>query len=246
VRFYLGGVINDTVQPTGCETPMSDASLSFEVCVAATESDLADACRVRALAYGRHLGEAAVAGFAHADAQDRAPGTVVLLCRDKASGQAIGTARIQPNAPRLLVERCVILPHTMASQRRAEVTRLAVLPGASPLVKLAMMKAVWLYCQAQAIDWLVICARSEALARNYRMLGFKDYLAPGEMLPLPYAGHIPHVVLTMQLSRTQAQWRQHGHRLQAFMLESSFAELPRFQPQPQVALAQPAAPRHLA
>jgi hypothetical protein len=221
---------------------MSESSLSFHVCVAATEADLVDACRVRAQAYGHHLGDS-VAGFSNVEALDRAPGTIVLLCRDKATGQAIGTARIhahvQPHAPRLLVERCVILPHRVSSSARAEVTRLAVLSGADPLAKLCMMKAVYLYCEAHGIDWLVICARSEALARNYRSLGFKDFLAPGEKLPLSYAGDIPHFVFTMNIPQKREEWRQSGHRLLGFMFEVTHPELPSFHPTPRrTAMAQ--------
>jgi hypothetical protein len=220
---------------------MSHSPLSFEVCVASSEADLRDACRVREQAYGHHLGDEAVSGFGHADKLDRAPGTVVLLCRDKATGQAIGTARIHPNAPRLLVERNVILPHRIAASPRAEVTRLAVLPGASPLVKLSLIKSVYLYCEAEGVDWLVICARSEALSRHYRALGFKDFLAKGEMLPLAYAGNIPHFVFTMNVPQMRAQWLAEGHRLQGFMFEMRHPDLPRFQPRPDRAPV----PRHL-
>ncbi|MFT3859394.1 MAG: hypothetical protein QM742_18450 [Aquabacterium sp.] len=65
----------------------------------------------------------------------------------------------------------------MRRQVRAEVTRLSVRAGADPLVKLALMKAVYLHCMAAGVRWLVIGARSEALARGYRHLGF-DALLP--------------------------------------------------------------------
>lgn len=211
---------------------MTSASLNFEVHVAVTEADLVDACQVREQAYGHHLGDA-VASFSAVEALDRAAETVVLVCRDKASGQAIGTARIQTNAARpLLVERSVILPHHIAACARAEVTRLAVLPGADPLVKLCLMKAVYQYCAAHGIDWLVICARSEPLARNYRRLGFKDFLAPGQMVPLAHAGQIPHFVFTMDIQGTRREWQRHGHRLQTFMFETTHPDLPCFHPQP--------------
>lgn len=211
---------------------MSTASLSFEVHVATTESDLIDACDVREKAYGHHLG-GAVASFSAVEALDRAPETVVLVCRDKATGEAIGTARIQSNAVRpLLVERSVILPHHIAACSRAEVTRLAVLPGAHTLVKLCLMKAIYQYCEAHGIDWLVICARSEPLSRNYRRLGFKDFLAPGQMVPLAHAGNIPHFVFTMDIAGTRIEWQRDGHRLQGFMFETTHPDLPHFQPEP--------------
>lgn len=206
------------------------ATLPFEVVVATTELELADACQVREAGYGHHLGDAAT-GFAQIEAMDRSPDTVVLLCRDKATGQALGTARIQTGAKRpLLLERSVILPDHIAAHTRAEVTRLAVLPGADPLVKLSLMKAVYLYCSEHGIDWLVICARSEPLARNYRRLGFKDFLGPGQMVPLAHAGHIPHFVFTMDIQATRAQWQEQGHRLRGFMCETTHPDLPRFVP----------------
>jgi hypothetical protein len=207
-------------------------TLSFEVGIAATEDALLDACQLRASAYGHHLGDA-VAGFSQVAAEDRALGTVVLVCRDKASGQAIGTARIQCSkfGP-LSIERCIILPHRMARQTRIEVTRLAVSRGADPLVKLCLMKAVYLYCEAHGVNGLLACARSEALSRPYRRLGFKDFLAGGEMLPLPYAGGIAHAVLTMDLPAVRDEWRRSGHRLYRFMFETVHPDLPSFHSEP--------------
>lgn len=198
-------------------------SQGFEVCIANTAQALAEACWVRALAYGHHLGGAAVSGFAAADPMDEVPGAVVLLCRDKASGQAVGTARINVGdaSHALLIEGAVTLPSHMAASPRAEVTRLAVLAGADPLVKLCLMKAVYRHCMAQGLDWLVIAARNDALARNYRRLGFKDFLAPGQMMPLPYAGHLPHYILTMDVRVIREQWTREGHRLLSFMVGSN-------------------------
>lgn len=211
-------------------TSSSTPSLNLAVCVATTDAELMEAGRVREAAYGHHLG-ATVANFGMAaDPLDRAPGTVVLLCRDKVTGQAIGTARIQPSgsgAP-LLIERSIILPHHLASQSRAEVTRLAVMPGASALVKLCLMKSIYLYCEAHGVHWLVIAARNEALSRDYRRLGFEDFLAPGQMVPLAHAGQLPHFVFTMDVQGIQDEWRRTGHRLHHFMFEAKHEDLPRF------------------
>lgn len=212
-------------------TSSSTPSLDLEVCVATTDAALCEAGWVREAAYGHHLG-ATVANFGmSADPLDRAAGTVVLLCRDKTTGQAIGTARIQPSGPGapLMIERSVILPHQLATQSRAEVTRLAVLPGASALAKLCLMKAIYLYCEAHGVHWLVIAARNEALSRDYRRLGFKDFLASGQMVPLAHAGQLPHFVFTMDVQGIQEEWRRTGHRLHHFMFEAKHdAELPRF------------------
>ncbi|HET8693045.1 MAG TPA: hypothetical protein VFM33_00080 [Aquabacterium sp.] len=191
----------------------------YDVSVVSTETELLQACAVRAEAYGHHLG-AAVLSFSAVEDMDREAGTFVLLCRDSISGAVLGTARIQTNEHRpLLVERSVILPRHIARRTRAEVTRLAVKPGSDRLVKLSLMRAVYQFCEAQGIDWLVICARSEPLARTYRSLGFVDFLEPGQHVLLAHAGHLPHLVFTMDVAATRQRWLAAGHRLQSFMLE---------------------------
>ena len=116
---------------------MTTAQLGFTVRIAAPGADLADVATLRALAYGHHLPGMA-RGMAAPDAADTAPGSTVLLCRDKVSGQAIGSARIQRNHPRpLAIEASVALPATMAGLARAEITRLAIAPGAPSLVRLS-------------------------------------------------------------------------------------------------------------
>ncbi|MGE5451090.1 MAG: hypothetical protein ACM3VZ_04485 [Acidobacteriota bacterium] len=219
---------------------MSPSTPHFVVDVATSEADLADACEVREQAYRHHLKDAA-AGFSNIEALDRVGSqSLVLVCRDPATGRAVGTARVQTNALKpLLIERSVILPHHIAACARAEVTRLAVLPGAHPMVKLYLMKAVYLYCQARGINWLVICARSESLRRQYRALGFQDFLPRGAMVPMAHAGQLPHFVFTMNLDETRQQWQQQGHRLHIFMFETTHLDLPRFD-----SASSPLAPRH--
>ena len=218
---------------------MSSLAHNFEVCIASTEAELSQACIVRQVAYGHHLGGEAVAGFSSVESLDRAPGTAVLLCRDKVTGEVVGTARINVGheAHSLLIERHVILPRQIATRLRAEVTRLAVLPGANGLVKLCLMKAVYHYCLANGIDWLVIAARNDALGRTYRGLGFQDFLAPGQMMPLAYAGNLPHYIFTMDVQGAEPAWRQSGHRLLGFMMDMSQQDVPAFQLRPQPAVA---------
>jgi hypothetical protein len=87
--------------------------------------------------------------LAEPDAVDEAQGTTVFLCRDKASGRAIGTMRIQTSHPGpLMMEQSVTLPGWLAAAPRAEITRLAVSVGADPLTKLCLMKASYLFCMA--------------------------------------------------------------------------------------------------
>lgn len=217
--------MNNVLTCTQQSTPVSSLALAggLAVAIVRTEADLIDACHVRQVGYGHHLGDD-TSGFATIEALDRTPGTVVFVCRDQRTGEAVGTVRIQPGQSRspLQIERHVILPYRVTSRVRAEVTRLAVLPGADAQVKLCLMRAVYQHALAHGIDWLVIAARNDALARNYRRLGFKDFLAPGQMLPLPCAGNLPHYIFTMDVQGVCGEWQRSGHRLLGFMLDGAY------------------------
>jgi hypothetical protein len=207
---------------------MNTGSLSFSVRLAGSPQALRAACHVRERAYGHHLGEAS--RFADPEPLDSAPGTALLLAVEKASGRGIGTARIQSSAfAAVLLESSLILPAWLAGRPRAEITRLAVVPGADPLVKLCLMKACYLYCLANQLRWMVIGARNEALVRNYRRLGFRDVLAPGDRVPLAHAGGLPHHILAFDLVAAERTWLASGHPLYAFMIETYHADLQLFE-----------------
>lgn len=200
--------------------------LTFSLRVARGPADLAEACRVRSAAYGRHLPSMAQP-LERPDALDAQTGTAVLLCRDKASGQAVGTLRIQrsQHAP-LLLEQSLILPHRLAERPRAEITRLAVLPGADAQVRLALMKACYLYGLASQVRHLVIGARSEPLIRIYRRLGFEDVL--GHMVPLAHAGGLPHRILALDIVAAERTWLAAGHGLYPFMIDTWHPDIQLF------------------
>lgn len=213
---------------------MPTADLSFTVRLARSRADLADACRIRAEAYGHHLPQMALP-LAAPDALDGQPGTAVVLCRDKRSGAAIGTLRVQRNlhAP-LALEGSVILPARFADAARAEITRLAVAPGADPATRLALMKASYLYAIANQVRWLVIGARSDALIRIYRRLGFGDVFAPDDRVPLAHAGGLPHRILAFDVVAAERTWLAAGHGLYPFMIETFHRDLQLFDDLPLV------------
>lgn len=209
-------------------TRVPTAPLSFTVRLARHQGDLVDACRLRGVAYGHHLPQM-TQPLARPDALDGQPGTAIVLCRDKASQRATGTLRIQRNlhAP-LLLEGSVILPRHLAQCSRAEITRLAVAPGADALARLALMKAGYLYCLASQVRWLVIGARSEALIRIYRRLGFDDVLGPDDRVPLAHAGGLPHRILALDIVAAERTWLAAGHGLYPFMIETWHPDLQLF------------------
>lgn len=208
---------------------MTTSWLSFDVRVVRDLHDLRAACAVRAAAYGHHLPQLKAA-LAEPDALDRQPGTAVLLCQDKSSGEAVGTARIERAAPAAAVqlETSVSLPDWLASRPRAEITRLAIRPGADPLLRPMLMKASYLYCVANQIRWLVIGARSDALVRIYRRLGFTDVLAADQTVPLAHAGGLRHRILVFDVVAAERSWHGCQHGLYSLMVETFHPDIRLF------------------
>lgn len=202
---------------------MATESLTFTVRIAREGRELREACAVRAQAYGHHV-PALHDALLEPDAQDLDAGTVVLVCRDKAGGHVVGTARIQRNHPTpLAIEGSITLPPHIAGRTRAEITRLAILPGADPLVRPMLVKACWLYAVAAQIRWLVIGARSSALVRIYRALGFEALSeAP---VPLAHAGGLPHHVLAFDIVAAERTWHGQNHGQYAFMVDTWHPDL---------------------
>ncbi len=204
---------------------MASKGMSFTTGVAGTRQALCDAGTVRAAAYGHHVPDLGVR-LAQPDAIDLQPGTTVLLCRDKASGQPVGTARIQLNHPLpLQIERSLQVPEALADQTRAEITRLAICPGADPLMRPMLVKACYLFAVASQVRWLVIGARSPALIRVYQGLGFADLLGQGRQVPLAHAGGLPHSVLAFNVVTAERTWHAAKHGLYAFMVETFHPDL---------------------
>lgn len=193
--------------------------------MASTSQDFRSTCNIRAAAYCHHDPETGPL-FGASDLMDRAEGTAVLLCRDNESGQDVGTARIQMSAfGPLALESSLCLPEWLVNRPRAQISRLAVPAGASPLVKLYLMKASYQYCLATQVRWMVIGARKPALIRNYRSLGFTDVFEPGAWKSLASGGGLPHQILAFDVVGARAAWLESKHRLYAFMTEPQEEEL---------------------
>ena len=208
---------------------MAIQTLPFTVQVADRPSALQDACAVRAAGYGHHLPQVR-ARYANPESTDLEPGTIVLVAYDKQSGDALGTARIQTttHGGATPVESCIELSEGMREVGRGEITKLAALPGADPLVKLTLWKAGYLYCLANQVRWLFICARSRGLVRQYRHLGATPFHEDERMLPLSYAADIPHQVLVFDVIAAERHWHEANHALSGFMFNTLHPDLQLF------------------
>ena len=211
---------------------MFTQSLSFVTRIVRTQEELRAACRVRAFSYGHHLPHLH-ATLMEPDLLDADEHTVVVLCVDKDTGAAVGTARFQTNAGgRLLIEHSITVPEAIQGDTRAEITRLSAVPGADKLVKLALMKASYLFCVASQVRWMVIGARNEALIRQYKALGFADLFDDQRFVPLLHAGRLDHKVLSFNVTTAERTWREPRHRLYEFIFDTAHPDIQLFTTQP--------------
>lgn len=203
--------------------------LPFRVRVVRTENQLRKAVHVRAGAYGRHT-----PAFADAlrvvEHDDTERSSLVLLCESKVTGDAIGTLRIHTNfdTPTYL-ERVLVLPAFLCNTGIAYVTRLAVANGANgTFVKLALFKALYRYCFATQISWILAVAR-EPVDRDLARLGFQDILPDGEKLRRPTDfGDVEVRPLYFSVLEAENRWRTSGHPLYDFMIRKIHPDIEIF------------------
>jgi hypothetical protein len=198
--------------------------MPFTIRIASGERDLRKAVEVRRTAYGRHLPE--FAQKMAVEPCDREPGTTVLLAQAKLDDAPIGTIRIQTNefAP-LPVEQSVELPHRFGAARLAEATRLGVANGAvGKVVKTMLFKALFLYCEQQEIDWLIITARSP-IDREYDAMLFDDVFENRQFMPMAHVGGLPHRVMAGEVGVARQRWGEAKHPLFKFVFQTHHPDI---------------------
>lgn len=180
--------------------------LPFRIGIVDSEALLAQAQGLRGEAYGRHLPGAA-AKFGSPDPIDREPGVTVFYARDKETTALIGTARLQTNlfGP-LQIEGSIVLPADRRDQPLCEVTRLAVQAGSAPGVRLALVKAIQLFCIANQICGILIGSR-RSLMRQYTDLGFKDFYGDERMVPLKHGSDLEHRIIFLDTVAAESESR---------------------------------------
>jgi hypothetical protein len=195
---------------------MAIERLPFTIKRVQTEEDLWKAVKIRHAAYARHVPEFAKT-LAQPEESDFDADGVVLLAESKLDGSPLGTARIQTNmhGP-LRLEDSVELPLWLASRRLAEVTRLGVDEGRiGRLVKIALIKACFDYCEQNNIDWAVVTGRTP-IDRQYEQLLFTDVFASKAPVPLKHVGNLPHRVMMFEIKTGEARWSAAQHPLLGF------------------------------
>lgn len=203
-------------------------SLPFTLGVVDSEAMLAKVQSLRASAYGHHLPGLA-ATFGKPDPVDRLDDVTVFYAEDKVSGRLVGSARLQSNrSGPLQIERSLLLPPERRCQLLCEVTRLTVLPGYLPPVRLALVKALHLFCIATQTGGVVAGARKNLL-RAYLNLGFCDLYGDDRLVLLAHAGGLEHRVLFRDTVTSEAHSRARNHPDHAFVFRTYHPDIVVFQ-----------------
>jgi hypothetical protein len=195
---------------------MTTERLPFTIRRVETEDSLRKAVAIRHAAYARHVPEFA-RSLEAPEACDYADDTVVLLAESKLDGSALGTARIQTNRDGALhLEESVALPDWLRGRRLAEVTRLGVDEGRiGRVVKIALIKACFEYCEQNAIDYAVVTGRTP-IDRQYAQLLFSDVFEEKTLVPLRHVGNIPHRVMAFEIATGEQRWAAARHPMLGF------------------------------
>lgn len=199
--------------------------LPFTIRCVQSEEELRKAVKVRQAAYARHVPEFA-RSLALPEAADYADDTIVLLAESKLDGTPLGSTRIRTNLYRPLdMEESVVLPDWLQGRRLVEATRLGVDEGRTGrLVKIALIKACFMYCEENAIEWSVATARS-AVDRQYEQLMFVDVFPGHGPVPLRHVGNLPHRVMAFEIDSFEERWAAARHPLLDFFFRTRHPDI---------------------
>ena len=204
---------------------MKSERLPFTIKRVRTEEDLVKAVKIRHAAYARHLPEFALT-LLEPEECDFDSDSVVLLAESKLDGSPIGSARIQTNFHQPLhVEESVDLPLWLMTRRLAEVTRLGIDEGRiGRLVKVALIKACFEYCEQNKVEWAVVTGRTP-IDRQYEQLLFSDVFPDRGLIPLRHVGNMPHRVMAFEIESGEERWTAAKHPLLGFFRHTHHADI---------------------
>jgi hypothetical protein len=207
-----------TSVPASATAPFSEA-LPFVVEMA-REGDLKDVAALRSASYGKHIPALGMV-LQKPEECDYELGCEVIVARSKFDGSLLGTMRVHTNAFKPLpLQTSLRLPERFSNMRMVEATRLCVKgsPNAS-LVRSALFKALFQYCEAQNVDWMMAAGR-RPVDRIYDALLFSDVGESGKFYPMAHAGGVPHRVMSLAPLEARFTWEACEHPLYRFVIET--------------------------
>lgn len=169
------------------------------------------------MAYARRLPSLA-RSLGNVETEDGFRDSIILLAESKETLAPVGTLRIRSNlhGPTEF-ERELRLPLKFQGQSIAHVSRLGVIGGRPGVqVKLALFKALYRYCLATQIEW-IMATGIPPRDRDYLNLQFEDVFPEGGLVTLPSSMGIPARLLAFNVRTAEQRWRETDHPLYDFM-----------------------------
>jgi hypothetical protein len=214
-----------TIHADICASYTKSERLPFTVSLVKTEAQMKKAISIRQEAYARHLPEFAQT-LQVAEPSDTQPGTFIFLAESKLDGTALGTMRVQSNEHLPLdLEHSVQLPSRYQGKRLLESSRLGVTAGSvGSVVKHALIKAGYLLCLQNDIDYMVLTARAP-VDRHYMRLMFEDVFEDKCYIPIKHIQDIPHRILSYDIAKVRERLIGANHPLKGFYIETHHPDI---------------------
>jgi len=210
--------------PVQIEPALKKERLPFTVRLVQNGNDLEKAIQVRQAAYARHVPEFAelLRHPEHADFED---GVVILLAESKLDGSPIGTLRIQTNQFNPLeLEQSIELPEWLHNRSLSEATRLGVQGKEGRIVRYALCKAYFQYCQQNGIEWMIATGRAP-IDRDYDRMQFEEIYPGMGYIPLKHVNNIPHRVLALGVNLAHDRWAESNQPLFNFFVHTQHDDI---------------------
>lgn len=191
----------------------------------AREGDLHEVAALRSASYGKHIPALGMV-LQKPEECDYELGCEVIVARSKFDGTLLGTMRVHTNAFKPLpLQMSLRLPERYSNSRMVEATRLCVKgsPNAS-LVRSALFKALFQYCEAQGVDWMMAAGR-RPVDRIYDALLFSDVNEHGKFYPMAHASGVPHRVMSLAPLEARFTWEACEHPLYRFVIETEHKDV---------------------
>jgi hypothetical protein len=193
--------------------------LPITVKIVRTSEQLQRVCHLRSVAYGLRspdLGEK----FSVPEPADHDAGNVVFIAEDKETGSVVGSVRLHTNLfKQVPLESVAEIPDQLRGQLLAEACRLCVRKDYSnSLVSMILFKAIYLYCFANQVQFL-LCVAREPLNQIYKSMGFSPLNGGDEeqWMPISYVGNLPHSLLLLDVLMAETFWRENKHPFYDFV-----------------------------
>lgn len=202
--------------------------LNFRIQIARKGESFERAVSVRSEAFSRHNHPMVRAGFT-VESADTATSTVLLCAESKTSGEVIGAMRLSDNrTDELGIWNELPIPKEYIGYPSLLVSRLTVHAGHSGhAARNALCKAMYLYAVAMQIRFIFVLVMPPR-DRLYKPMGFKPVYEGDPLFKLKSNPYVNTKVLFAEVNRLDALWRERGHPLYRYVVQTHHADIELF------------------